>query len=133
MFMEGGCLCDTVRYRLEGQPLRTTHCHCIHCRKSGASAFITWTVLKSADFRWLTGNPCSYSSRSDVTRTFCGNCGTQLTFEDAAEPGFICITSASLDNPERVTPQDYIWCDRLIPWVKLDDGLKQYPLVRTSK
>jgi hypothetical protein len=123
---EGGCLCGAIRYRIEGSPRRATSCHCVHCRRSSAAAFVTWVEFGSSEFALLAGSPFRYESRPDVTRQFCGACGTQLTYQHAREPETIDVTACSLDEPERVTPDDHVWCDRMLPWVKVDDGLPRY-------
>jgi hypothetical protein len=128
--MEGGCLCGAIRYRIDGHPRRTTHCHCLHCRRSSAAAFVTWVEFPSSQFTLVSGAPSRYESRPQVTRQFCGCCGTQLTDQHAAEPGTIDVTACSLDNADAVSPEDHVWSDRMLPWVKISDGLPRYKLGR---
>jgi hypothetical protein len=129
---EGGCLCGAMRYRVVGKPRRTTSCHCLHCRRASGAPFVTWMEFPSSDFTWLSGTPARYESRPQVTRGFCRNCGSQLTYEHAAEPGTIDLTACSLDNVDAVSPEDHVWCDRMVPWVKLSDGLPRYGLGRSD-
>jgi hypothetical protein len=129
--LEGGCLCGAIRYRIDGPPRRTTHCHCLHCRGSSGAAFVTWVECQSSDFTLLSGSPCRYESRPQVTRQFCGRCGTPLTYQRAYEPEEIDVTACSLDNPEAVLPADHLWCDRMLPWVKISDGLPRHKLGRS--
>lgn len=124
--MQGGCLCGAIRYRIDGPSRRTTSCHCLHCRRSSAAAFVTWVELPSCAFKLLSGSPSRYESRPGVTRQFCGACGAQLTYQRAGEADTIDVTACSLDDPERVPPDDHVWCDRMLPWVKLSDGLPRY-------
>jgi hypothetical protein len=35
----GGCLCGTVRYTLDCEPVMLALCHCTHCQKQSGSAF----------------------------------------------------------------------------------------------
>jgi hypothetical protein len=53
-----------------------------------------------------------------------------LTYEDADEPDTIDVTAASLDAPDSIKPEDHVWCDRMLPWMKLTDGLPRYNLGR---
>lgn len=124
--MAGGCLCGSLRYEINGRPRRTTNCHCLHCRRSSGAAFLTWLEFHPSSFRFVSGAPCRYESRPDVTRQFCGTCGTQLTYQHADEPDTINVTACSLDNVDTVSPEDHVWCSRTVPWVKLADGLPQY-------
>jgi hypothetical protein len=37
---EGGCACETVRYRLRSDPLFTHCCHCLNCQRQTGSASV---------------------------------------------------------------------------------------------
>lgn len=128
--MEGGCLCRAIRYRIEGAPRRTTHCHCLHCRQSSGAAFVTWAEFPASALTLLSGAPARYESRPGVTRQFCGRCGTQLTYQHAGGQETIDVTACSLDDPGAVAPEDHVWSDRMIGWVKMADGLPRYRLGR---
>ena len=128
--MEGGCLCGAIRYQIAGYPRRTTNCHCLHCRRSSGAAFVTWVEFRPSDFKVVSGTPSRYESRPQVTRQFCEKCGTQLTYQHANEPDAIDVTACSLDNVDAVSPEDHVWCDRMVPWVKIADGLPRYKLGR---
>ena len=130
--MNGGCLCGAVRYRIEGRLGRACHCHCVHCRRASGAAFVTWVEVERAAFVVESGEPVAYESRPGVLRRFCGRCGTQLTWESAEIPGTCDVTACSLDDPAVVTPEDHLWCDRRIAWLKLADGLPQFALRRTK-
>ena len=126
--MDGGCCCGAVRYQIEGAPNSTTNCHCEHCRRTSGAPFLTWIELKSSQFTLVKGVPSRYESRPQVVRQFCEKCGTQLTYQHADEPDIIDVTACSLDTPDAVTPEDHIWCDRMVAWIKLADGLPRYKL-----
>jgi hypothetical protein len=130
--MEGGCLCGAIRYQLDGQPRRITNCHCLHCRRSCGAPFVTWIELHPSDFKVVSGRPSQYESRPQVTRQFCGTCGTQLTYQHAEEPDTIDVTACSLDSVERIHPEDHIWTDRIVPWVTITDGRPRYKLRRAD-
>ena len=128
--VEGGCLCGAIRYRIEGSSRRTTSCHCLHCRRSSGAPFVTWVEFRASDFTVVSGTPSRYESRPQVTREFCGKCGTQLTYRHADEPDTIDVTACSLDNVDEVSPEDHVWCDRMVPWLRISDGLPRYKLGR---
>jgi len=133
MAMEGGCFCGAIRYRVESSPRRVTHCHCLHCRRTSGAPFVTWAEFDSAGFEITRGSPRHYESRPLVTREFCGECGTQLTYHHAENPGTIDLTVTSLDNPDEIAPEDHVWCDRMLPWILLADNLPRYNLSRHSE
>ena len=52
-------------------------------------------------------------------RTFCGSCGTQLTYDAGAGPyESVDITTASLDHPEAWPPLSESWAEEKLSWVK---------------
>lgn len=124
--MDGGCLCRAIRYRTDGPPYRVTNCHCLHCRQSSGAPFLTWIEFRPSQFHLVSGTPCRYESRPKVTRQFCGKCGTQLTYQHADEPDTIDVTACSLDDPSEISPEDHVWADRMVPWLKTADGLPRY-------
>jgi hypothetical protein len=124
--MEGGCFCGAIRYRLDGPRPRTTHCHCIHCRRLGGAPFVTWVETTRSGFRVLSGTMKSFESRPGITRRFCSSCGTQITYENAETPESLDVTACSLDDPSVIVPDDHVWADRMLPWVKLADGLPRF-------
>ncbi len=121
--LEGGCLCGVVRYRITGEPMVVSHCHCNICRRASGAPFITWMTLLTSDFAYTAGPPAIFRSSAEVGRDFCGACGTTLAFHHDAHPEEIDVSAASLDDPAQVTPQDHMWSGSMVPWIKLDDGL----------
>ena len=77
---EGGCLCGAVRYRVTGEPVRTSVCHCRKCQARTGSAFGIGAYFREADVE-LRGALTTYEYRSDETRRwlrtqFCPRCST---------------------------------------------------------
>ncbi|HEV8702819.1 MAG TPA: GFA family protein [Candidatus Polarisedimenticolia bacterium] len=126
MKWKGGCFCGAVRYEVNGDPGISTHCHCEHCRRTSGAAFLTWVECPAAGFSFTMGTPGSFQSRPGVTRSFCTSCGTPLTYRHVDTPGTVDVTVCSLDEPARVTPQDHVYHDGKLPWVRLADGLPTY-------
>lgn len=124
--VEGGCACGAVRYRVAGPPRRVTHCHCLHCRRTSGAPFVTWAEFEAAAFEIVAGSPGRYESKPKVTREFCTACGTQLTYRHADEPRTLDITACSLDAPDDLRPEDHVWAQRMLPWLRLEDGLPRY-------
>jgi len=124
--IEGGCICGAVRYQVPGPPRRVTHCHCLHCRRASGAPIVTWAEFDATGFAFVRGTPREFESRPRVTRQFCGDCGTQLTYRHAADPGTVDVTVASLDEPDSFEPEDHVWCDRELRWLRLQDGLPRF-------
>lgn len=122
---EGGCLCGAVRYRLSGPPRATSLCHCVSCRRAAGAPSVAWVVMNAVDFAIVAGEPRAYASSPGVERTFCGNCGTPLTYR-RTNAASIDVTTASLDAPDSYPPTREIWISEKIAWECVDAALPQY-------
>jgi len=61
-----------------------------------------------------------------VTRTFCGKCGTPLTYQRDAERGTIDVTTVTLDAANDFAPTKEIWVEHKLVWESLNDALPHY-------
>ena len=126
--LEGGCLCGTVRYRVEGAPKWAAHCHCRDCRRATGAPFVTYAGYPTAKVTWLGEKPVAFASSPGVTRRFCSRCGSPLAYEGERWPGEFHIHVGTLDRPEAIRPEGHVYTAYQIPWVKLADGLPRVPM-----
>lgn len=124
--IEGGCLCGAIRYRIGAAPRASTLCHCTSCRRACGGPTLAWLVLNAGDLRFVRGEPASFRSSENVTRQFCGRCGTQLTYRNDANPDAIDITTASLDRPDAFPPTKEIWLEHRIGWETPNPAIDHY-------
>jgi hypothetical protein len=120
---EGGCLCGAVRYRVSGEPIAATLCHCRSCRRASGGVTVAWAVFEKAAFEWLEGEPREYSSSPGIYWRFCGTCGSLVGYRRDSRPGHIDVTSATLDEPDAFPPTVEIWVDDRIAWEALHPDL----------
>jgi hypothetical protein len=80
---------------------------------------VAWITVKRSDFHFDKGSPTKYRTETGALRTFCGRCGTSLTYEHNDRPDEIDITTASLDDPEQFPPTRDVFPDERLPWVEL--------------
>ena len=123
---EGGCLCGAVRYQVRGEPLAKSLCHCRTCRLASGAPSVAWVVFKSGDFEFIVGRAMTYSSSPGVTRAFCGDCGTPLTYQSASRMDTIDVTTVSLDHPEDFAPTEEIWVEHRLSWEALNAALPHH-------
>ena len=107
-----------VRYRIRGEPL---------IRAAHASAAVAGRPPRPQLCRGYTSNQrisrSPWASRlistvASVTRTFCGHCGTPLTYWKSSYGRTIDVTTCSLDDPERFPPVGHVWTSHKLRWVK---------------
>ena len=122
---KGGCLCGRVRYVAEAEPINQRICHCRLCQQAIGAAFNARLLFRIDDVA-VTGEPAGRHSSENLERVFCAACGTTL-FSKRAGLGLMGVTSGSLDDPSQFKPEIHIWTSSKQSWLKLDDGLPQYP------
>jgi len=130
--MTGGCLCGSVKYESTGNPTHPTLCHCSSCRRASGSHVLGWVTFQMSEFRFTAGPPAEYRSSKSVVRTFCGTCGTPLTYRHDALPETIDVTIGSLHPPDATPPADHVWMSDAVAWDKPADGLPQYQTSRVE-
>ncbi|MFO1067914.1 MAG: GFA family protein [Geminicoccaceae bacterium] len=124
---EGGCLCGAVRYRVDGPPVDAGYCHCRLCQRSAGAPAVPWGTWREEAFAWTKGQPAVHASTRHGRRAFCASCGTPLSFRSLAQPGFIDITLASLDDPLLFPPEYHTWTASRIGWFETADDLPRHP------
>jgi hypothetical protein len=126
----GGCLCGRVRYESTGEPTFSLLCHCRDCQRQSGSAYIAAMRVPAAGFRIIRGEPRRYVSRSDagneITRVFCGDCGSPLYVAVATRPDLIGLRVTSLDDPSGFRPDANIFAKSAQPWDHMDPAVPRY-------
>lgn len=124
--LNGSCLCNTVRYQIDGLDMPISHCHCHTCRKAHAAAFATTAGVLGEHFRWLAGQEAlgTFESSPGKLRYFCTRCGSHLMAERPAQPHVI-LRVATLDDDPQLTPAAHIWTEHAVPWLS-DEALPRW-------
>ena len=108
----GGCQCGAVRFHTEtlGRP---SICHCRMCQKAFGGFYGPY--VDALDLAWTRGAPKYFQSSNQVRRGFCGNCGTQLSFEATGHPVNIAI--GAFDHPQAIVPALQVGEESKLPYV----------------
>jgi hypothetical protein len=125
MTREGGCLCGAVRFKAEGEPLNVRICHCRLCQKAMGSPFFARALFDQGALT-VQGDTARYASSEALDRVFCKACGTRL-FSWRKNGTVAGVALAAFDDRNAFAPAEHTWVQVKMDWVKLDDGLAQYP------
>lgn len=127
--LHGGCACGAVRYEVTEAIYHRTLCHCENCRRTTGAPCVAWFSVQVNGFRVLKGAARTFRSSPGAVRSFCGACGTQLTFQIDGRPE-IDVTVCSLDEPERVPLADQTFTRSRLKWMDQLDRLPGHATVR---
>jgi hypothetical protein len=122
----GGCLCGAVRYAVTGPPVNSGICHCRTCRKAASAPSLPYVGFPVGAFRFTRGEPVAFNSSAPVTRSFCGRCGSPLTYRHADHPESLDVMTCSLDDPEAFAPTRHVWMSDKLTWDIVADGLPAF-------
>lgn len=130
---EGGCYCGAVRYEIDGPPVWAGHCHCRSCQLALGGAFVTWAKVAAEHFAVTRGKIKCCERSPGITRGFCGDCGTTLTYAAEQEVdgqdwrADAWFSASTLDDPSIAVPKAHVYVSHQQPWIKLADDLPTFP------
>ena len=123
---EGGCFCGRIRFRVMGEPLATTACHCRDCQRFSGAPFLPGATFRADRVAFTSGQPRLVDYGVGRHRSFCDRCGSHLTFYRDDQPGLLEVFTVCLDDPEAFRPQQHTWYRRRLSWLKLAEGLTHH-------
>jgi hypothetical protein len=81
----------------------------------------------------MSGPAKSYASSPGVQRSFCGTCGSPLTYENAKMPDEVHLYAASLVDTSVVKPSRHVFAAEQLPWFEVHDDLPRYATTSRGK
>jgi hypothetical protein len=125
----GGCLCEAVRYQIDGDLAPIQVCHCEDCRRAQGSAFAANVPVDAERFRLIAGDARlrAYESSPGKERVFCSVCGSPLFSRSSAHPGKVRIRAGSLDADAPVRIGFHFFTASKAGWWPILDDLPRYP------
>ncbi|KAI4921060.1 uncharacterized protein J4E92_008045 [Alternaria infectoria] len=127
--LSGGCVCNTIRYRLLTAPLYCYACHCMDCQKQTGSAFYLSLNIELYNIQILSPTKPSFLSREVkpglVDRyAECPQCHVQLWASNHLGEAVVELRVGTLDFPSLMEPDIHIHVESKLDWVTLPEGAK---------
>jgi len=122
--LHGRCFCGAVRVTASGQPFQVSWCHCRDCRRQTGAPAVVWAGFSTDEVRFEPP-PNRRQSSPHITRGFCAECGTPMTYEDDRLPGEIYIHAGAFDEADRLVPDRHAYVTSKLFWLHLEDGLPE--------
>lgn len=126
--LHGSCLCKSIEFKIETPTLTCSHCHCDSCRKAHSAAFVTWTSFEESQLSFIKGQDIlkKYQSSPNVSRSFCGNCGSPLFYKSTDEGQILYVPTSTLSNAPDVLPTRHVSYEEKVVWLDVDNHLPKY-------
>ena len=123
---QGRCLCGAVRFSFDGKPNWTGWCHCDSCRRNTSSPATAFIGVPSDRFRHTGDAPRVYESSPGVRRSFCGKCGSPVSYEADQFPDEVHLYAAAMENPGEWAPRGHVFADEQLVWCEILDDLPRF-------
>ena len=124
--ISGHCQCGQLSWQSNGSMLWSVFCHCNDCRRAASSDYVSWFGVLRSTLTW-SGERQFYGSSPGVVRSFCGVCGSPVSFETEVFPDETLLYAASLDDPDVYRPTAHVFWSERMPWVNFSDSLPKHP------
>ena len=119
----GWCFCEAIKAEMIGEPFWICFDHDDDCRRAIGSPLTVWIGYRPAQVRFVRGHPKTFSKTKGVTRSFCGDCGTSVSYSDQGLPDELYVSIGFMGTPERFPPQAQAYWEMRLPFVEMSDGL----------
>jgi hypothetical protein len=127
--LSGSCLCDSVRYTIEGEVLAFNHCHCSRCRKATGTGHASNIILKPSSVEWPAGEDLLTQYKVPEAKrfatVFCRRCGSLMP-RIVPDMSLAVIAAGTLDHDPGIEPERHIFEGSRAEWSCSDDGLPSF-------
>ncbi len=125
----GSCLCDAIRFEVDGEPLLMVNCHCSRCRRGRSAAHASNLFVTFEQFRWTRGEQhvkvYDLPGAARFGINFCDICGSSVP-RHSPKIGRVNIPGGCLDTDPRIRPSYHIFVGSKAPWYAITDALPQH-------
>lgn len=122
----GSCFCGGIVAELEGEPFWINYDHDDDCRKAIGSPLTVWIGYPQNKVTFTNGVPRTFSKTPGISRGFCPNCGSSISYVDTGLREEIWISVGFMDHPERFEPVAHGYWRMKLPWVNFADALPRF-------
>lgn len=125
---KGSCLCQKVRFEVEGEFENFFLCHCKHCQKDTGSAHAANLFSTTSHLNWLCGKEqvTSYTMpNTKHSKSFCSNCGSAVPSLQM-QGKLLVVPAGCLDSKIENKPKAHIFIKSRAEWDNDLEKLKKF-------
>ena len=117
----GRCLCGSVTYSADAEPVAQAVCHCADCQRQTGNPFSVIVAVPRAALNVEGSTIASFATTGDdhgkdTQRSFCSACGSPVFSMSDALPELAFIKAGSLDDGSWLEPTIEVWTSSAQPW-----------------
>ena len=125
---DGSCLCEKIKFSIEGSFDSFYLCHCKYCQKSTGTAHAANIFSSSAKVTWNEGEGLISHFHLPNTRhakNFCSQCGSPLPIS-IGDGKLICVPVGSLSHSPKIRPTAHLFIKSKAEWENHLEGVKRF-------
>ena len=124
---DGGCTCETIRYRMESKPMIVHCCHCYWCQRETGASYALNAMIEADRVTLLNGIPERVLTPSNSGKgqaiSRCPECHIAVWGNYAgAGDKLHFVRVGTLDAGHGLSPDMHIFTASKQPWVVLPEG-----------
>ena len=131
--LTGHCYCGAVTFEVSGDSGWVGHCHCESCRRQSGSVMTTFAGFQLDQLHFTGAMPRRTTTDDGVTRSFCGECGSPVSYELINRPDEIHMQLGLFDDLEKLPPQDHSFLEEKVGWLRADEHLPESKWASSSQ
>jgi hypothetical protein len=119
--ISGHCLCGSVTYSAEAEPVVQAVCHCTDCQHQTGTAFSVVVGVPRAALKIEGPTLASFTTVGEdhgtaTERQFCSACGSPIVSLVEAVPDIAFLKAGTLDDGSWLEPAFEVWTRSAQPW-----------------
>jgi hypothetical protein len=124
--LSGSCLCEGVKFTLDGEYTKIDKCHCSLCRKVSGSGHCACVLTYAENLTWVHGEDLvtTYQHSETYTPSFCRRCGSPVPLIGKNEYCFVPV--GCLDQEPGVGIWKHLFVGSKAAWDVIGDDAPQY-------
>lgn len=127
MATSGHCLCEGIRFRIEGPLGPVVNSHSEDARRT-TGHFLAATACHRDHVIIESDETLSwYRPKDDVKFGFCTRCGGTVFWHTDANPESVSISAGMLDMPTGLATEFAFWTESASDYYRLDESLISFP------
>lgn len=136
-YLEGGCACGRIRYRLAMPPMFVNCCHCRDCQRQTGSAFVINALTETDRIELLRGTPEAVTVPTESGRPHdiyrCPDCKIALWSDYGRRAGLRFLRVGTLDDASALEPDAHIFTRSKLAWVRLPENARTFEIYYDMK
>jgi hypothetical protein len=126
----GRCLCGSVTYSADADPVVQAVCYCTDCQRQTGNPFSVIVGVPRDSFEYNGDTLSSFATTGEdhggeTHRHFCTKCGAPVFSAAAVMPEMVFLKAGSLDDASWVKPAAEVWTGSAHPWAPHFEGALQ--------